>query len=154
MPLMTSKRASSAEADRALALCLEAVRAPNAPYAEQERRFARLDDLLLSDEGLAEPLLEDPRYQRIRDDFLLVRAAYEYERERVLAEAIIAAGDDSPLDAFLAAYRKALEDSTYPAGPAVVPSIRARFARSAEEFLQWAVSTLKWNWLMEKKLQP
>ena len=99
---MTSKRASSAEADRALALCLEAVRAPNAPYAEQERRFARLDDLLLSDEGLAEPLLEDPRYQRIRDDFLLVRAAYEYERERVLAEAIIAAGDDSPLDAFRA----------------------------------------------------
>jgi protein-L-isoaspartate O-methyltransferase len=102
MAVASSNPALGPEGDRALGLCLEAAQAPNAPYAEQERRFARLDELLLSDEGLADRLLEDFRYQSIRAEFLVVRAAYEYERERVLAEAIVAAGDDSPLDAFRA----------------------------------------------------
>lgn len=100
MALVASNRVSRPVGDQALALCLEAVRAPNASYAEQEGLFAKLDDLLLSDEGLADWLIEHPRYQSLRPEFLLVRAAYEYERERVLAKAIIAAGDESPLQAF------------------------------------------------------
>ena len=100
MAVVTSNRALRPEGDQALALCLEAVQAPNARYEEQERLFAKLDDLLLSDDGLADWLLANPSYQTIRPEFLLVRAEYEYERERVLANRIIAAGDESPLRAF------------------------------------------------------
>lgn len=100
MAVVTSNRAVRHDGDHALALCVDAVQAPNAPYAEQERLFAKLDDLLLSDEGLVDWLLEDPRYRTIRPEFLLVRAKYEYERERALANAIIASGDESPLRAF------------------------------------------------------
>lgn len=100
MTSSTSKPLTNADRDRALALCRQAVDNPDADYAAQERLFAELDELLLGDEGMPRWLLDNPAFQELRWDLLRVRAAYEYERERFLAEAIIEAGDESPLEAF------------------------------------------------------
>ena len=97
---LTKMGSADAAREMALGLCREAVAAPDATYWAQERLFSELDDLLLSDEGLTGWLFDHPGFQALRWDLLQVRADYEYERERFLAEAIIEAGDESPLQAF------------------------------------------------------
>ena len=85
---------------RALALCHQAVGDPELPYAAQERLYSELDALLIENETLPDALLADAAFQALHVDLLMVRADYEFERERFLAEAIIDAGDTSPLEAF------------------------------------------------------
>ncbi len=85
---------------RAMTLCRQAVDNPDLPYAVQERLYAELDALLIENEELPDSLLADPAFQALHGDLLTVRADYEFERERFLADAIIEAGDTSPLEAF------------------------------------------------------
>lgn len=90
--------------ERALALCLEAVDERAPPPAEQERLFAELDGLLAGvDEAFTQWILQHPRFVPIRERLHDVRADYEYDRERDLARALVAAGDESPLGKFRSA---------------------------------------------------
>ncbi len=100
MSRTSTMQATDGAGETALSLCRRAVAAPDAPYRAQERLFEELDDLLLSDDGLTAWLFDHPDFQALRWDLLRVRAEYEYERERFLAEAIVEAGDESPLEAF------------------------------------------------------
>ena len=90
--------------ERALALCLQVTAGSKPPLAAQERLFAELDGLLFGvDEDFTRWILEHPRFQPIRERLHAVRAGYEYDRERDLARALIAAGDPSPLAGFRSA---------------------------------------------------
>lgn len=101
---MGSNHASLTHRDRALTLCQKVVRVPTPPHREQEHLFAELDALLAStDEGVTRSILQSPRFRAIRQRLHLVRAEYEYVRERILARAIIAAGSEAPLREFRSA---------------------------------------------------
>jgi hypothetical protein len=90
--------------ERALALCLRVAAAPTPPPAEQERLFAELDELLFGvDEGFTHWILDHPQFKPIRGRLHAIRAEYEYDRERDLARALVAAGDESPLAGFRSA---------------------------------------------------
>jgi len=90
--------------ERALALCLRAVDPPKPGLAVLERLFAELDELLFGvDESFTRWILEHPRFRPIRGRLHAIRAEYEYDRERELARALIAAGDASPLARFRSA---------------------------------------------------
>jgi len=99
MPV-TNPRLQSAR-ERALALCLQVSAEPPPGDARQEALFAELDALLLgADEAFVESILEHPEFVPIRERVHTIRAEYEYVRERDLARALVAAGDESPLDKF------------------------------------------------------
>ena len=86
---------------RALALCLRAAAEPLPASREQERLFAELDELLFGvDDAFVDWILEHPDFVPIRERLHAVRAEYEYDRERDLARALVAAGDESPLAKF------------------------------------------------------
>ena len=90
--------------ERALALCLSVTSEPVPSPAEQERLFAELDELLFGvDEAFTQWILDHPQFRPIRGRLHAVRAEYEYDRERDLARALIAAGDESPLAGFRSA---------------------------------------------------
>ena len=90
--------------ERALALCLRAVDEPKPGLAALERLFAELDELLFGvDESFTRWILEHPRFRPIQGRLHTIRAEYEYDRERELARALIAAGDESPLARFRSA---------------------------------------------------
>jgi hypothetical protein len=90
--------------ERALALCLRAAARPSPSPAEQERLFAELDELLLGvDETFTRWILDHPRFKPIQARLHAVRAEYEYDRERDLARALVAAGNESPLAGFRSA---------------------------------------------------
>jgi Nicotianamine synthase protein len=90
--------------ERALGLCLRAVGQPKPSLAVQERLFAELDELLFGvDESFTRWILEHPRFRPIQGRLHAIRAEYEYDRERELARALIAAGDESPLAGFRSA---------------------------------------------------
>jgi Nicotianamine synthase protein len=90
--------------ERALGLCLRAVDRPKPSLAVQERLFAELDELLFGvDESFTRWILEHPRFRPIQGRLHAIRAEYEYDRERELARALIAAGDESPLAGFRSA---------------------------------------------------
>ncbi len=90
--------------EHALTLCLAASAQPTPSPAEQERLFAELDDLLLGvDEEFTRWILEHPRFQPTKQRLHQIRAEYEYDRERDLARALVAAGDESPLASFRSA---------------------------------------------------
>jgi hypothetical protein len=87
--------------ERALGLCLRVTAEPTPSAAEQERIFAELDDLLFGvDEDFVRWILEHRDFVPIRERLHAVRAEYEYARERDLARALVAAGDESPLTNF------------------------------------------------------
>ena len=87
-----------------LSLCEQAAGAITPSHPEQERQFTELDDILsVADDRLVEAVLGDARFRRIREQLLVVRAEYEYAREQILARAIVAAGDESPLCSFRSA---------------------------------------------------
>ena len=90
--------------ERALALCLRVTAEPIPSPTEQERLFAELDELLFGvDESFTQWILQHPRFVPIGTQLHAVRAEYEYDRERDLARALIAAGDESPLASFRSA---------------------------------------------------
>lgn len=90
--------------ERALALCLRVTAEPTPPPAEQERLFAELDELLFGvDEAFTQWVLDHPHFRAIRERLHEIRAEYEYQRERELARALVAAGDQSPLENFRSA---------------------------------------------------
>ena len=90
--------------EHVLALCLAVSAEPAPPPAEQERLFAELDELLFGvDEEFTRWILEHPQFQPVKQRLHQVRAEYEYERERDLARALVAAGDESPLASFRSA---------------------------------------------------
>jgi hypothetical protein len=102
MPLTNSLPQEARE--RVLALCLAVSAEPTPSPAEQERLFAELDQLLFGvDQEFTRWILEHPRFQPIKQRLHLVRAEYEYDRERDLARALVAAGDESPLASFRSA---------------------------------------------------
>ena len=87
--------------ERVLALCLAVSAEPAPSPAEQERLFAELDELLFGvGEEFTQWILEHPRFQATRQRLHEIRAEYEYDRERDLARALVAAGDESPLASF------------------------------------------------------
>lgn len=87
--------------ERALALCLRATGEPPPSPGEQERLFSELDGLLFgADDAFTQWILEHPDFVPIREQLHGVRAEYEYERERRLARALVAAGNESPLEQF------------------------------------------------------
>lgn len=89
---------------RALALCLRLTAEPVPPPAEQERLFAELDDVLFGvDEGFTRWILEHEEFRPVEERLHRIRAEYEYDRERDLARALVAAGDESPLAGFRSA---------------------------------------------------
>ena len=99
MPL-TSPRLQSAR-ERALALCLRVSAEPPPGNARQEALFAELDALLVGvDDAFTDWILEHPDFVPIRERLHAIRAEYEYVRERDLARALVAAGDESPLEKF------------------------------------------------------
>jgi hypothetical protein len=72
--------------------------------AEQERLFAELDQLLFGvDDAFTQWILQHSDFVPIRDRLHAIRAEYEYDRERDLARALVAAGDESPLARFRSA---------------------------------------------------
>ncbi len=90
--------------ERALVLCLAVSAAPKPSPAEQERLFAELDELLFGvDEEFVQWILEHPQFQATKQRLHEIRAEYEYDRERDLARALVAAGDESPLASFRSA---------------------------------------------------
>jgi len=90
--------------ERALALCLSVCAEPTPSPAEQERLFAELDELLFGvDEEFTQWILEHPQFQPTKQRLHEIRAEYEYDRERDLARALVAAGDESPLASFRSA---------------------------------------------------
>jgi hypothetical protein len=90
--------------ERALALCLAVSAEPTPSPAEQERLFAELDELLFGvDEEFTQWILEHLQFQPAKQRLHEVRAEYEYDRERDLARALVAAGDESPLASFRSA---------------------------------------------------
>ena len=90
--------------ERALALCLRVTAKPTPSPVEQERIFAELDGLLLGvDEAFTQWILDHPHFRPIREYLHEIRAEYEYDRECVLARALVAAGDESPLARFRSA---------------------------------------------------
>ncbi|TFH50752.1 MAG: hypothetical protein E4H01_01545, partial [Lysobacterales bacterium] len=90
--------------ERALALCLRVTAEPNPSPAEQERLFAELDELLVGvDEPFTRWILDHPHFRPIQGRLHTIRAEYEYDRERDLARALVAAGDESPLAGFRSA---------------------------------------------------
>lgn len=90
--------------ERALALCLAATAQPLPSASEQERLFSELDGLLFGvDDDFTRWILEHPDFMAIRERLHTVRAEYEYDRERDLARALVAAGDESPLAKFRSA---------------------------------------------------
>jgi hypothetical protein len=102
MPLSNPVPLGSRE--RALAICLQVCAEPIPPPQEQENLFAELDELLLgADEAFSQWLLEHPQFAPIRGRLHRIRAEYEYDRERDLARALVAAGDESPLAGFRSA---------------------------------------------------
>lgn len=89
---------------RALALCLAVAADPLPSPAEQERLFAELDELLFGvDEEFTRWILDHEKFRPIEERLHEIRAEYEYDRERDLARALVAAGDESPLAAFRSA---------------------------------------------------
>jgi hypothetical protein len=87
--------------ERALALCLQVTAGQTPSPAEQEHLFAELDELLLGvDEEFTQWVLDHPQFRPIRGRLHEIRAEYEYDRERDLARALVAAGDESPLEKF------------------------------------------------------
>jgi hypothetical protein len=87
--------------ERALSLCLRITAEQTPSPAEQERLFAELDELLFGvDEAFSQWILDHPKFQPIRGRLHEIRAKYEYDRERDLARALVAAGDQSPLEKF------------------------------------------------------
>ncbi len=89
---------------RALALCLAVAADPLPSPAEQERLFAELDALLFGvDEEFTRWILDHAQFRPIEERLHEVRAEYEYDRERDLARALVAAGDESPLAGFRSA---------------------------------------------------
>ena len=102
MPLRNSLPREARE--HVLALCLAVSAEPAPPPAEQERLFAELDELLFGvDEEFTRWILEHPQFQPVKQRLHQVRAEYEYDRERDLARALVAAGDESPLASFRSA---------------------------------------------------
>jgi hypothetical protein len=90
--------------ERALALCLRVTARPMPSPAEQERLFAELDELLVGvDEPFTQWILDHPHFRPIQGRLHAIRAEYEYDRERDLARALVAAGDESPLAGFRSA---------------------------------------------------
>ena len=90
--------------ERALALCLDVTAEPLPSPPEQERLFAELDALLFGvDDAFTDWILQHPDFGPIRERPHAVRAEYEYDRERDLARALVAAGDESPLARFRSA---------------------------------------------------
>ena len=90
--------------DRAVELCVAVTGSPRPSHEEQERVFAELDDLLdgITDREV-DAILEAPPFRAVRDRLLPLRSEYEYVRERLLAEAIVSAGDESPIQSFRSA---------------------------------------------------
>lgn len=90
--------------ERTLALCLQVTAGQKPSPADQERLFAELDELLLGvDEPFTQWILDHPQFRPIRERLHEIRAEYEYDRERDLARALVAAGDESPLERFRSA---------------------------------------------------
>jgi len=90
--------------ERALALCLRVTAEPTPSPAEQERLFAELDELLFGvTEEFTQWILEHAHFRPVRRRLHEIRADYEYDRERDLARALVAAGDESPLASFRSA---------------------------------------------------
>ena len=99
MPV-TNPRLQSAR-ERALALCLRVCAEPTPGATRQEALFAELDALLEGvDDTFTDWILEHPQFVPIRERLHAIRAEYEYVRERDLARALVAAGDESPLERF------------------------------------------------------
>lgn len=89
---------------RALALIARVTADPIPPPREQERLFAELDELLFGvDDAFTRWILEHDRFRPIEERLHGIRAEYEYDRERDLARALVAAGDESPLAGFRSA---------------------------------------------------
>lgn len=87
--------------ERALSLCLRVTTEPPPSAAAQERLFAELDALLFGvDDAFTQWILEHPDFVPIEERLHAVRAEYEYVRERELARALVAAGDETPLEKF------------------------------------------------------
>lgn len=90
--------------ERALALCLRVTAEPLPSSSEQERLFAELDEVLFGvDDEFTQWILQRPDFLTVRERLHHVRAEYEYDRERDLARALVAAGDESPLAKFRSA---------------------------------------------------
>lgn len=86
---------------RALSLALRVTADPVPSAAAQERLFAELDELLFGvDDEFTEWILRHESFRPIEERLHLIRAEYEYDRERDLARALVAAGDESPLGSF------------------------------------------------------
>lgn len=81
---------------RILEICQEVLSS-----AEKETLYSTLDSLIM---GLQEPdvdaIVQELQVLDIHEPLLLDRATYEYDREVILAEKIIEAGDPSPLENF------------------------------------------------------
>ena len=89
---------------RALALIARITADPIPSPVEQERLFAELDQLLFGvDEAFTRWILEHEDFRPIEERLHEIRAEYEYDRERDLARALVAAGDESPLASFRSA---------------------------------------------------
>lgn len=87
--------------ERVLALCLRITAEPAPSASEQERLFSEMDELLFGvDDAFTQWILQHPDFVPIRERLHVIRAEYEYDRERDLARALVAAGDESPLAKF------------------------------------------------------
>ena len=86
--------------DRVLALYRQAVEHPDMLYAEQDRLFIELDNLLQRDDVLSAWFLENPLQIGLRSALLPIRDDYEFKREHLVAEAVIDADSDAPFHKF------------------------------------------------------
>lgn len=101
---VNSTTASVYEMAHILSLCELATRAGSASRLDLERLFSELDQRLAeANDASVKAVLGDARFRQIRERLLVIRAEYEYARERRLAHEIVAAGDESPLRAFRSA---------------------------------------------------
>ena len=84
-----------------LTLCQDILALFPKQSVEKERLYSLLDDSITDLDAIAvETITDRLRTLGIHEELLLDRDAYEYAREVTLAEAIIAVGDQSPLENF------------------------------------------------------
>lgn len=82
--------------DRALGICEAVVEESASSPAARERLFSELDEILdRVGDDLIEAILAHRRFEAIRETLHDVRAAYEYQRETVVAEDMVRARSDA-----------------------------------------------------------
>lgn len=89
--LKSDARAQATSVQRSIELCQAVVRLDEEDTDGQEILFAELDDLLdVAQDHEVTEILTDPRFLSVKDRIHEIRAHYEYRREMLLADEIIA----------------------------------------------------------------